>query len=311
MAAGPSTSALSPWGFPPPASGAASKDSSDNKTRFFRDVLACASSSKEPMIAFFFNSHVLHALGSLFGRPLQSDHATASRSRSSVARILMELEITKKYPKDIWLGSETSSYLHKVEYENVPDFCTRCTKHMFGPIHGEPSVSEDRIIDNEKDQTMTLDEPEIIVNLCIKEQKRQKINPNITYLVSVRSRQISANPARDLVLSKNPGYPVTARLDCASGFVDKRELDNSLSCFFRIRYLLSTPLPPHKPTPDLPLLSLRFSKPDSSATSDACNQLRPPPPISTPGRLQAPTPKPTPYLAAALQSPKSQPPPLL
>ncbi|KAI0493470.1 hypothetical protein KFK09_023588 [Dendrobium nobile] len=44
----------------------------------------------------FFNSKVLHALGSIFGRPLQIDQATASRTRPSVAIILVEVDITKK-----------------------------------------------------------------------------------------------------------------------------------------------------------------------------------------------------------------------
>ncbi|KAL0927679.1 hypothetical protein M5K25_001877 [Dendrobium thyrsiflorum] len=77
----------------------------------------------------FFNSYVLHALGSIFGRPLQTDQATASRSRPSVARVLVEVDITKKHPKDVWLGSENSGYLQKVEFENVPDFCVHCKIH--------------------------------------------------------------------------------------------------------------------------------------------------------------------------------------
>ncbi|PKU64639.1 hypothetical protein MA16_Dca015900 [Dendrobium catenatum] len=68
----------------------------------------------------FFNPNVLHALGSIFGRPLKSDQATTSRSRPSVARILVELDITKKQPREIWLGSEKSGYLQKVEFEKNP-----------------------------------------------------------------------------------------------------------------------------------------------------------------------------------------------
>ncbi|KAI0519460.1 hypothetical protein KFK09_006908 [Dendrobium nobile] len=45
-------------------------------------------------------SRVLHALGSIFGRPLQTDQATASRTGPSVARVLVEMDITKKHAKE-------------------------------------------------------------------------------------------------------------------------------------------------------------------------------------------------------------------
>ncbi|KAI0503720.1 hypothetical protein KFK09_014659 [Dendrobium nobile] len=77
----------------------------------------------------FFNNHVLHALGSIFGRPLQIDQATANRSRPSVARVLVEIDITKKHPKEIWIGSDKCGYLQKVDYEKVPDFCLHCKVH--------------------------------------------------------------------------------------------------------------------------------------------------------------------------------------
>ncbi|PKU66053.1 hypothetical protein MA16_Dca017374 [Dendrobium catenatum] len=35
----------------------------------------------------FFNPKVLHALGSIFGHPLQTDQATTTRTRPSVARV--------------------------------------------------------------------------------------------------------------------------------------------------------------------------------------------------------------------------------
>ncbi|PKU68121.1 hypothetical protein MA16_Dca022177 [Dendrobium catenatum] len=51
----------------------------------------------------FFNQKVLHALGLIFERPLQTDQATASRTRPFVARILVEVDISKKHPKEIWV----------------------------------------------------------------------------------------------------------------------------------------------------------------------------------------------------------------
>ncbi|PKU70799.1 hypothetical protein MA16_Dca012552 [Dendrobium catenatum] len=77
----------------------------------------------------FFNPKVLHALGSIFGRPLQTDHATMTRTRPSVARVLVEVDISKKHVKEIWVGSKAYGYLQKVEFEKVSDFCHHCKIH--------------------------------------------------------------------------------------------------------------------------------------------------------------------------------------
>ncbi|PKU80185.1 hypothetical protein MA16_Dca011930 [Dendrobium catenatum] len=77
----------------------------------------------------FFNPKVLHALGLIFGRPLQTDQATAARTRPSVARILVEVDISKKHPKEVWVGSKAFGYLQKVEFEKTPDFCQNCKIH--------------------------------------------------------------------------------------------------------------------------------------------------------------------------------------
>ncbi|KAI0527414.1 hypothetical protein KFK09_003014 [Dendrobium nobile] len=77
----------------------------------------------------FFNSKVLHALGAIFGCPLQTDQATASRTRPSVARVLVEVDITVKHAKEVWVGSKSFGYLQKVEFEKVPNFCSHCKAH--------------------------------------------------------------------------------------------------------------------------------------------------------------------------------------
>ncbi|KAI0501240.1 hypothetical protein KFK09_016183 [Dendrobium nobile] len=77
----------------------------------------------------FFNQQILFGLASIFGRPLQMDQATASISRPSVARVLVELDVSKKYPNEIWLGSEVKGYFQKVEIENLPIFCSFCKMH--------------------------------------------------------------------------------------------------------------------------------------------------------------------------------------
>ncbi|PKU80847.1 hypothetical protein MA16_Dca009258 [Dendrobium catenatum] len=77
----------------------------------------------------FFNPKVLHALGAIFGRPLQTDQATATRTRPLVARVLVEVDISKNHAKEIWVGSKAYGYLQKVEFEKVSDFCHHCKMH--------------------------------------------------------------------------------------------------------------------------------------------------------------------------------------
>ncbi|PKU64991.1 hypothetical protein MA16_Dca004606 [Dendrobium catenatum] len=77
----------------------------------------------------FFNPKVLHALGLIFGRPLQTDQATASRTRPSVARTLVEVDISKKHPKEIWVGSKAYGYMQQVDFEKIPEFCQHCKIH--------------------------------------------------------------------------------------------------------------------------------------------------------------------------------------
>ncbi|KAL0903863.1 hypothetical protein M5K25_025919 [Dendrobium thyrsiflorum] len=46
-----------------------------------------------------YTPRILHGLGALFGKPLKIDAATSAGSRPSMARVLVELDITKSYPK--------------------------------------------------------------------------------------------------------------------------------------------------------------------------------------------------------------------
>ncbi|PKU73466.1 hypothetical protein MA16_Dca024991 [Dendrobium catenatum] len=74
----------------------------------------------------FFNHQILFGMASFFGRPLQTDEATASVSRLSIARVLVELDVYKKHPLEIWIGYEVKGYFQKVEFENLSIFCSFC-----------------------------------------------------------------------------------------------------------------------------------------------------------------------------------------
>ncbi|PKU71236.1 hypothetical protein MA16_Dca007233 [Dendrobium catenatum] len=74
-----------------------------------------------------FASRILHGLGSIFGKPLKTDNATSIGSRPSLARVLVELDVSKSFPDKIWIGSECIGYVQNVVFEDVPAFCVHCS----------------------------------------------------------------------------------------------------------------------------------------------------------------------------------------
>ncbi|KAH0457101.1 hypothetical protein IEQ34_015008 [Dendrobium chrysotoxum] len=71
----------------------------------------------------FFSPRILHGLGSLFGRPI---HDLGS---SLIARILVEMNITKRYPEAVWLGLEKNISHYKV-LGHKKDKCLILNPHL-------------------------------------------------------------------------------------------------------------------------------------------------------------------------------------
>ncbi|KAL0908235.1 hypothetical protein M5K25_022720 [Dendrobium thyrsiflorum] len=106
-----------------------------NNPRYFLDALSEAFLSNDfpdlkstthrglPSLAHLFYPRILHGLGSLFGRPLKIDNATAVGSRPSVARVLVELDISKSYSEVVWIGPDNLGYVQKVVMEEFPPYC--------------------------------------------------------------------------------------------------------------------------------------------------------------------------------------------
>ncbi|KAH0457530.1 hypothetical protein IEQ34_012845 [Dendrobium chrysotoxum] len=69
---------------------------------------------------------ILHGLGSIFSKPLKIDSATSIGSWPSMARVLVELDITKSYLDKVWLGPEKLGYVQQVVMEEFPPFCASC-----------------------------------------------------------------------------------------------------------------------------------------------------------------------------------------
>src|SRR2546430_15288690 len=70
---------------------------------------------------FLFNKRGLFSIGSLLGKPLTLDSATADLSRPSVARVCVEVDLTKKLIARVRLDCEASEgFWQEVIYEKIP-----------------------------------------------------------------------------------------------------------------------------------------------------------------------------------------------
>ncbi|KAF6161589.1 hypothetical protein GIB67_009468 [Kingdonia uniflora] len=61
------------------------------------------------------------------GNFVRLDHPTQSHSRPSTARMCIEIDLTKSYPKVIWIGlSKSEGWSQKVIYEKMHVLCSHC-----------------------------------------------------------------------------------------------------------------------------------------------------------------------------------------
>ncbi|VFQ74606.1 unnamed protein product [Cuscuta campestris] len=77
-----------------------------------------------------FDKPTLFSIAKLFGSPLQTDAATVNLSRPNVARVCVEVNLSKELPKAIWIHLGSSSYLQPLLFENLPSYCNSC--HQLG-----------------------------------------------------------------------------------------------------------------------------------------------------------------------------------
>lgn len=95
----------------------------------------------------------LFSIANLIGRPLKSDTATSHLSRPSVARVCVELDLSKELPKAVWLHLGHLSFLQPITYEDLPDFCLSCKK--FGHKTCKKPISNSRWIRRDKSTLVT------------------------------------------------------------------------------------------------------------------------------------------------------------
>ncbi|XP_020591913.1 uncharacterized protein LOC110032584 [Phalaenopsis equestris] len=77
-----------------------------------------------------FNHEILFSIAAMFGKPLKLYAPTFNLSGPSMARILIERDVTLPPPEEVWIGSAHNSYWQQVHLEQHPRYCGHC--RMFG-----------------------------------------------------------------------------------------------------------------------------------------------------------------------------------
>ncbi|VFQ70862.1 unnamed protein product [Cuscuta campestris] len=73
-----------------------------------------------------FHSRSSYSIGNLLGKPLKTDSATASLVRPSVARISVEVDISKELPHCVWIHLGQLTFHQPITYEDLPEYCPSC-----------------------------------------------------------------------------------------------------------------------------------------------------------------------------------------
>lgn len=67
------------------------------------------------------------------GTPLVLDTATTGRTRPSMAKIRVKVDLLKPLPESVWIGQESDNspltgYAQKIKYEGIMKYCKECRK---------------------------------------------------------------------------------------------------------------------------------------------------------------------------------------
>ncbi|KAL0447278.1 UNVERIFIED_CONTAM: hypothetical protein Slati_1855700 [Sesamum latifolium] len=76
-----------------------------------------------------FHNDALFAVASMIGTPLQIDDSTYNHSKLSKARVGIEIDLLNPLVQEFYLQINGITITQKVEYEQVPKYCSLC-KHV-------------------------------------------------------------------------------------------------------------------------------------------------------------------------------------
>ncbi|XP_020598565.1 uncharacterized protein LOC110038136 [Phalaenopsis equestris] len=161
----------------------------------------------------FFNHKVLFNIREALGKPLKLDVPTFNLSRPSVARILVERDLTLPTVDEIWLGTEHNGYWQKIIAEQKPYYCFHC--FMFG--HTD--------------------------NKCFKLHPRLRIDHHAASkdaAMSERERDISDKCLGETIFERNVHGPdETILVTKAAVAIETEKVDNQLNIDCPDHYLLN------------------------------------------------------------------------
>ena len=80
-------------------------------------------------IHYIICKEALYSIAATIGKPLRIDHATASVNRPTVARVLIEYDISRPLLKRLWIGEKDTSFWQYITFEKVSRYYATC-KHV-------------------------------------------------------------------------------------------------------------------------------------------------------------------------------------
>ncbi|CAH9086538.1 unnamed protein product, partial [Cuscuta epithymum] len=83
------------------------------------------------------DKRAMFVIASLIGTPLKLDIATTTLARPSLARVCVELDLTKEMPSKVWIQTGKTGFTQSVIYENKPQYCLSCL-HLGHVAHSCP-----------------------------------------------------------------------------------------------------------------------------------------------------------------------------
>lgn len=99
-----------------------------------------SSSSAEPSLAavwitfphlpvVFFQEYFLYKIASMVGKVLCMDEETRNMSRTSMARVCVEVDLVKEPPNKLWVGmGKEQGFWQEICYESIPSYCAKCCR---------------------------------------------------------------------------------------------------------------------------------------------------------------------------------------
>ena len=112
-------------------------------------------------VHFMHCRQAIHSIAAAIGKPLRVDHATASLNRPSVARVLIEYDISQPLLPRIWIGEGESGFWQDIIFERVPQYCGACRHLGHSPdtcyitrpelrTHTQPNRTETVVVKEDK-----------------------------------------------------------------------------------------------------------------------------------------------------------------